>query len=185
MRLEAPGRLALIFAPLALVVAYVIIQRGRHKYTTRFTSADLLTSVARRPSWQPHISATVLLLALVALVVGLAAQRRLEGTRKHGTVLLTIDTSGSMNTADVAPTRLRAAQAPAGSSHNSRRACGSVHLVQRHRTRSSHHRRSPTSPAAINGLQLGSGATPTPSPKRAAVRPSPWMRAVRRRWRSR
>ena len=174
MRLEAPGRLALIFAPLALVVAYVIIQRGRHKYMTRFTSADLLTSVApRRPSWQPHISATVLLLALVALVVGLARPATVSKVpKKHGTVLLTIDTSGSMNTADVAPTRLRVAQAAASRFVAQLPPGLRIGLISFNATAqvlvapTADH---PPVLAAINGLQLGSGTATADAISQALV----------------
>ena len=116
MSFEAPGRLAVVRpAVCLLVVVYSIIQRGRRKYMMRFTSVDLVASVVpRRPSWHRHISAAVLLLAMVALVIGLARPATTSKVpKKRGTILLTIDASGSMNATDVAPTRLRVAQAAA------------------------------------------------------------------------
>jgi Ca-activated chloride channel homolog len=115
--LEAPARLALVIAPIALLVAYLIVQHGRRKYAVRFTSVDLLASVApRRPGWQRHVSAGVLLLALLAMVVGLARPARVSKTpKKNGTILLTVDTSGSMAATDVQPSRLAAAEAAARS----------------------------------------------------------------------
>ena len=112
MTLEAPARLALVIAPIALLVAYFIVQHARRKYAVRFTSVDLLASVApRRPGWQRHVSAGVLLLALLAMVVGLARPARVSKVPKqHGTILLTVDTSGSMDATDVQPSRLEAAE---------------------------------------------------------------------------
>ncbi len=115
MSFEEPWRLAILVAPLALLIAYVIAQRARRKYALRFTSVDLLASVApRRPGWQRHISAVLMLAAVAALVFGFAKP---TGTRKvarqRGTIMLAIDTSGSMAATDVAPSRLVAAQAAA------------------------------------------------------------------------
>ena len=84
----APWRLLLIVAPLVLLVAYIIVQRSRRKYALRFTSVDLLASVApRRPGWQRHVSAVLMLVAVLALVVGFArptaygARRRSSAAR--------------------------------------------------------------------------------------------------------
>jgi Ca-activated chloride channel family protein len=112
---EEPWRLAMLVAPLALLIAYVVAQRARRKYALRFTSVDLLASVApRRPGWQRHISAVLMLAAVAALAFGFAKP---TGTKKvarqRGTIMLAIDTSGSMAATDVAPSRLVAAQAAA------------------------------------------------------------------------
>ncbi|HEV7525920.1 MAG TPA: VWA domain-containing protein [Acidimicrobiia bacterium] len=112
MSFDEPWRLAILLAPLALLAAYVVAQRSRRKYALRFTSVDLLASVApRRPGWQRHVSAVLMLGALSALVLGFAKP---AGTKKvarqRGTVMLAIDTSGSMAATDVAPRRLVAAQ---------------------------------------------------------------------------
>jgi Ca-activated chloride channel family protein len=112
---EAPLRLLLIVVPLVLLGAYILVQRSRRKYAVRFTSVELLASVApRRPGWQRHISAALMLPALVALVVGLARPTRDERVaRQRGTVMLAIDTSRSMSATDVTPSRLAAAEAAA------------------------------------------------------------------------
>ena len=71
MSFASPLRLLLIVAPLVLLVAYILVQRSRRKYALRFTSVDLLASVApRRPGWQRHISAALM------LVRGARARRR-------------------------------------------------------------------------------------------------------------
>jgi Ca-activated chloride channel homolog len=172
MSLEAPGRLALVLAPLALVVAYLIIQRGRRKHMMRFASADLVASVApRRPGWQRHISAMVLLLALVALVIGLARPMTTSKVpKKRGTILLTIDTSGSMNATDVAPTRLRAAEAAASQFVTQLPPGLKIGLISFNAT--ARVLVAPTADhapvlAAINGLQLGSGTATADAISRA------------------
>jgi Ca-activated chloride channel homolog len=111
----SPARLLLIVGPLVLLGAYLLVQRSRRKYAVRFTSVDLLASVApRRPGWQRHISAALMLVALVALIVGLAGPTRDERVaRQRGTVMLAIDTSGSMSATDVEPNRLQAAETAA------------------------------------------------------------------------
>jgi len=102
----------MLVVPAVLLVAYIIAQRSRRKYALRFTSVDLLASVApRRPGWQRHVSAVLMLGAVAALVFGFAKP---TGTKKvarqRGTIMLSIDTSGSMAATDVAPSRLIAAK---------------------------------------------------------------------------
>jgi Ca-activated chloride channel family protein len=112
MNFASPQRLILIIAPIALLIAYLIVLRARQKYVVRFTSVDLLASVApRRPGWQRHIAAGLLLLALLAMVVGFAEPTHaIKVPRKRATIMVVIDTSGSMKSTDVAPTRVAAAQ---------------------------------------------------------------------------
>jgi Ca-activated chloride channel family protein len=112
MNFDSPQRLIFIIAPIALLIAYLIVVRARQKYVVRFTSVDLLASVApRRPGWQRHIAAGLLLLALLAMVVGFAEPTHaIKVPRKRATIMVVIDTSGSMNATDVAPTRVGAAQ---------------------------------------------------------------------------
>src|SRR5262249_21602642 len=112
---QDPWRLVLIVAPIALLIAYIVVQTMRSKYAMRFTSVDLLKSVApKRSGWQRHISALLMLIAVVLLVVGFAKpQTTVKTPKKNGTIMLTIDTSGSMAATDVAPSRLAAAQVAA------------------------------------------------------------------------
>ena len=43
---DAPHRLWLLLIPVAMVVAYLFVQRRRRSYAVRFTNVDLLDSVA-------------------------------------------------------------------------------------------------------------------------------------------
>jgi len=115
MTFLASWRLALLAGPAALLVAYVVAQRARRKVAVRFTSVEMLASVApRRPGWQRHIPAGALLVALVVLVIGLAQPARaVRIARQRATVMLVLDTSGSMIANDVVPSRLAAAQTQA------------------------------------------------------------------------
>jgi Ca-activated chloride channel homolog len=105
-------RLVFIAAPVALLVAYLLAQRSRRRAAVRFSSVDLLASVApKRPGWQRHVAAGAFLGALVVFVLAFAQPARLISVPKQrATVVLTLDTSGSMVATDVSPTRLAAAQ---------------------------------------------------------------------------
>ncbi len=105
-------RLVLLLAPAALLVGYLVVQRRRHTQVVRFTSVDLLDSVApARQGWQRHVPATALLLALVVLTLAFAQPAMAMRTpRDRATILLVLDTSASMTSTDVAPSRLEAAE---------------------------------------------------------------------------
>jgi Ca-activated chloride channel family protein len=112
MTFLASWRLLFLAAPVVLVLAYLLAQRSRRKAAVRFSSVDLLASVApKRPGWQRHLPAAAFLAAIVVFVLAFAQPARLISTPKQrATVVLTLDTSGSMIATDVSPTRLAAAQ---------------------------------------------------------------------------
>jgi len=113
----APWRLLLLAVPVALLVAYVVVQRRRTRYAMRFTNVELLDSVAPdKPGWRRHVAAIGLLTGLV--VASMAAARPAFATEEsdHASiVMLAIDTSLSMEATDVSPSRLAAAQEAARS----------------------------------------------------------------------
>ncbi len=115
MRFLDGWRLVFLVVPVLLLAAYVVRQRQRQKYTVRFTSVDLLESVApRRPGWQRHVPAAAVLAAVVLLVFGIARPAQAtKVARERGTVIVALDTSESMGATDVSPTRLDAAKAAA------------------------------------------------------------------------
>ena len=108
-------------AGLALValalIAYLVAQRRRRRYVVRFTNLDLLENVvADSPRWRRHIPAVLTLLALSALVVGMARpQVAVAVPREEATVILAMDSSGSMTATDVEPDRMTAAREAASS----------------------------------------------------------------------
>ena len=112
MTFLSPGRLWLLVLPVALVVAYVLAQRARRRYAVRFTNLELLASVApKHPGWRRHVTAGLLLGAVVLLAVGFArpmVERRVPKDR--ATIMLALDVSTSMAADDVEPNRMVAAQ---------------------------------------------------------------------------
>jgi Ca-activated chloride channel family protein len=98
--------LGLVLVALALI-AYVLVQRRRRKYVVRFTNFDLLENiVADSPRWRRHIPAAFALLALTALVIGMARpQVAVAVAREEATVILAMDSSGSMTATDVTVAR--------------------------------------------------------------------------------
>lgn len=115
MSFQSAWRLLLLMLPVALLVGYLLVQRRRHTQVVRFTSVDLLDSVApRRQGWQRHVPAAAMLLSLVVLTLAFAEPAVAMRTPKdNATIMLTLDTSASMTATDVAPSRLAAAEAQA------------------------------------------------------------------------
>ena len=170
-------RLLLLAAPIALLFAYIAAQRARRKTVVRFTSVDMLASVApRRPGWQRHIPAGVLLGALALLVVAFAQPAQaLRTPKQRATVILTLDTSGSMIANDVAPNRLAAAQEAARGFVNALPPGVQIGLVTFSNTASM--AVAPTSDrstilAAIGGLQADGGTATADAIPPSRSRPS-------------
>jgi Ca-activated chloride channel family protein len=107
-----PIRLWLLLGVLALLVAYVVLQRRRPTYAVRFTELDLLASlVPRSAAWRRHVPAGLLLLSLIALVTAFARpETNVEVPRERATVVVALDTSISMEAKDVSPDRISAAR---------------------------------------------------------------------------
>jgi Ca-activated chloride channel homolog len=108
-------RLWILVVVAGLVVLYVVMQRRRTAYSLRFTSPELLDSVApRRPGFRRHLPAAVFLGSLATLVMAFAQPaRQMQVPRERATVIIAIDVSLSMEAADVEPTRFEAAKAAA------------------------------------------------------------------------
>src|SRR6478752_7314082 len=115
MSLLRPGFLWLLVGVVALVAIYVVLQRRRRHYAVRFTNLDLLESVApKRPGWRRHLPAAVVAVAMVVGIVGLARPAHdVRVEKQSAIVMLVMDTSLSMASTDVDPTRLQAAIAAA------------------------------------------------------------------------
>ncbi|MCA1554308.1 MAG: VWA domain-containing protein, partial [Chloroflexi bacterium] len=95
-----------------LLLAYIWSQRRRHKYAVRFASLSLVKeALGKGPGVRRHIPPTIFLLALSAMIIGLARpQAVVVLPKQEGTVILTIDVSGSMQADDLKPTRMEAAK---------------------------------------------------------------------------
>jgi Ca-activated chloride channel family protein len=104
------GLLALLVVPLA-AAAYWLVDRRPSRYALAFPNLEVLAGVADDGRWRRRIPAVLFLLALVAAAIAIARpQVNTLVDREQATVVLAVDTSGSMLAEDVRPTRLRAAQ---------------------------------------------------------------------------
>ncbi len=112
MSFEAPALLAtLLVVPLA-AAGYWLLQRRPPRYAVRFTNLEVLAGVAgRRRAWRRHVPAALLLAALASLCVAFARPTMtVKSPNERASVVLVVDTSGSMRASDVKPTRLAAAR---------------------------------------------------------------------------
>lgn len=98
-----------------LVAYYIWVQRRRSKYAIRYSSLSLVRdALDKRSAWRRHIPPAVFLLGIVAMLLALARPFSVVTLPKQeGTVILTIDVSGSMRANDMKPSRIDAAKAAA------------------------------------------------------------------------
>jgi Ca-activated chloride channel family protein len=102
-----------LLLPVALLAAcYFWQQSRRRRFPILHSHAALIqAAVPARSRWRRHLPPALFLLAAVAMVVGLARpEATLATPESTGIVMLAIDASGSMSTADVKPTRIDAAR---------------------------------------------------------------------------
>jgi len=112
MSFEAPALLAtLLVVPLA-AVGYWLLQRRPPKYAVRYTNLEVLAGVAgKRRAWRRHVPVVLLLAAVASLCVAFARPTvSVKSPNERASVVLVVDTSGSMRASDVKPTRLAAAK---------------------------------------------------------------------------
>jgi len=112
MTFAARSHLWLLVLPAAVAAAYVVIQLLRHRTVARFADDALVGSVIpARLGWRRHVAMVLLIATLVVLTVGFARpQSTTRIPRRAAVVMLVLDTSQSMSSTDVTPTRLAAAQ---------------------------------------------------------------------------
>ena len=112
MSFQWPQLLPLLaIVPLA-AAAYVVLERRRARYAVRYTNIEVLAAVAdERRAWRRWAPPVLFLLALAVALLALARPEvAVTAQREGASVILTIDSSGSMLAEDVRPTRLGAAQ---------------------------------------------------------------------------
>ena len=106
--------LALLLLPL-LVGAYIWRERERERSAAEWASPTLIPNlVDAGPGKRRHLPVVLLLVALAAMIVGVARPHATVTVRREeATVMLAMDTSRSMSAPDVPPTRLQAAKTAA------------------------------------------------------------------------
>ncbi|MFL5840560.1 MAG: VWA domain-containing protein, partial [Thermoleophilaceae bacterium] len=103
--------LGLLLLPLA-AAAWWQSRRRAKRYAIRFTAiASARLAAGRASTWRPFVPMALLLASLAALVVALAKpQRSVAVPIERATIMLVTDHSRSMESDDVSPDRLAAAQ---------------------------------------------------------------------------
>jgi len=98
-----------------LVAVYILLQRRRKKYALRYASLSLVKeALGRGPGFRRHVPPLLLLVAVGAMILAVARPAAVVTLpSKQGTVILTVDISGSMRAQDLKPSRLDAAKAAA------------------------------------------------------------------------
>ena len=115
MSFQSPlALIGLVLVPV-LVGLYVVRERRRQSFASRFTTTALLPNlVDAAPGWRRHLPVALFLVALAAMIVGVARPHAsVSVQREEATVLIAIDSSLSMSAQDVRPSRLAAAQSAA------------------------------------------------------------------------
>ncbi|MFN8019417.1 MAG: VWA domain-containing protein [Acidimicrobiales bacterium] len=110
-----PERLLLILGVVALAAGYLVVWRPRTAALARWAQPHLQDRVApNRSGAKRHVAPALALAALSLVLISAAQPTRPERVpRKRGIVVLTIDTSLSMNATDIGPNRMQAAIAGA------------------------------------------------------------------------
>jgi Ca-activated chloride channel family protein len=111
MTFERPLLLLSVLLIAGAAGVWVLAERRRARYAVRYTNLDVLATVVGGRAWSRYVPPALFALALASLFVALARpQVHRTVASERATVILVIDTSRSMQSRDVKPTRLGAAQ---------------------------------------------------------------------------
>ena len=101
----------------ALIAAYILLVRRKKKTALRYANLSLVKeAMGAGQRFRRHIPPLLFLAALTVLIVAVARPSAVVTLpTQHETVILAMDTSGSMRATDVEPSRIAAAQAAAKS----------------------------------------------------------------------
>jgi Ca-activated chloride channel family protein len=93
-----------------LIGLYVLAQRRRQKFALRYASLSLVKdALGKRPGIRRHIPAALFLAALGVIIFALARpSATVDLPAEEGTVILSMDVSGSMRATDITPSRMEA-----------------------------------------------------------------------------
>jgi Ca-activated chloride channel family protein len=107
-----PERLWVLLVVPLLIAGYIYLVLRKKKVGMRFTNTAILSRVVPKQSqWRRHLAVALSLAALVALSFAWARPNGIEMVpRERATIVVVLDTSQSMASTDVAPTRLDAAK---------------------------------------------------------------------------
>lgn len=110
-----PDLLWLLALVPVVAAAYIMVQRRRQRYALRYASVSLVKqAVGPGPGRRRHIPPILFLIGLAAMLLAVARPTAVVRAPSYeGTVILTIDVSGSMKADDIKPDRLSAAKAAA------------------------------------------------------------------------
>ncbi len=104
----------LLIVPILLLL-YILAQRRRKKYALRYASLVMVKeALGRGPGWKRHVPPLLFIASIGVMLFALARPIAIVTLPSNeGTVILTIDVSGSMAADDVKPNRMEAAKAAA------------------------------------------------------------------------
>jgi len=100
-----------------LIALYLLAQRRRQRYALRYASLSLVKeALGRGPGLRRHIPPTLFIAAMAVMILALARPASVVILpAQEGTVILTMDVSGSMRADDLKPNRIEAAKTAARS----------------------------------------------------------------------
>jgi Ca-activated chloride channel family protein len=112
---DDPGRLAIgIVAILAFAVLYERLQRRATARDLAYSSVPFFLEAAKPRTWIPRLLQALWILAVAGVVLAISGPHvTMFVPARDGDVFICIDTSGSMASTDVTPTRAQAAKAAA------------------------------------------------------------------------
>ena len=100
----------LLLLPL-LVGLYVWMQRRRKKAALRYANLAIVKEALGTSSWRRYVPPVLFLAALAVLILAVARPAAIVSLpSSRATIILAMDTSGSMRAMDVQPSRIEAAQ---------------------------------------------------------------------------
>jgi Ca-activated chloride channel family protein len=112
--IDHPLRLALaLLVVVVFAIVYGVLQRRKTANDLAYSDIAFFATAARPRLWVPRALQALCILALAAVALGVSGPHLRLLVPAHGAVFICIDTSGSMASTDVTPTRAEAARAAA------------------------------------------------------------------------